>query len=162
MNQMQNNKMTSTKPYIIKAFYSWIIDNNCTPYILVNAEFDRVVVPQQYVENGQIVLNISMSATHNLELDNDFVSFSARFAGIAHNVFIPIESVLAIYAKENGRGMIFSDDENHETEIGSDSDSDGDEDKKGGGNTENNKTLSSSSTNKGKKPKGKPNLTVVK
>lgn len=103
--------MISTRPYLIRAFYEWIADNNCTPHIVVNAEIEHVEVPPDFVEGGQIVLNIAMPAVHNLSLNNDAVSFQARFGGVPHNVYVPIKAVMAIYARENGRGMVFSDDD---------------------------------------------------
>ncbi|MBE9561862.1 MAG: ClpXP protease specificity-enhancing factor [Proteobacteria bacterium] len=103
--------MTSIQPYLLRAFYDWIVDNGLTPYMLVNAEYKDIVVPQQYVENGQIILNVSPTAVENLILDNDLVSFSARFSGQSFSVYVPIMAVLGIYAKEeNGQGMFFKDE----------------------------------------------------
>ena len=99
--------MTSSRPYIIRALYEWIIENNCTPYILVNAFDDGVEVPQEHVRDGQIVLNISPVAVTDLQLGNDRLDFEGRFAGIPKRVFVPIAAVCGIYAKENGQGMIF-------------------------------------------------------
>src|ERR1700687_2226628 len=99
--------MNSTKPYLIRAFYEWIVDNSCTPYVVVNANFPEVSVSLQYIDNGQIVLNVSVSAVQSLTLGNSAINFSARFSGISHNISIPIGAILAIYAKENGRGMVF-------------------------------------------------------
>lgn len=103
--------MNSTRPYLIRAFYEWIVDSNCTPHIVVNAEFPNVAVPREFVEAGQIILNISMPAVHNLTLNNDAVSFQARFGGVAHDVYVPVAAVTAIYARENGRGMVFTEEE---------------------------------------------------
>jgi len=103
--------MTSMRPYLLRALYDWIADNQLTPYLVVNAEHDQVEVPRQYVENGKIILNISNSAVQELNLDKEWVSFSARFSGRAFSVFIPIQAVLAIYAKENGKGMAFQPEE---------------------------------------------------
>jgi stringent starvation protein B len=103
--------MTTTRPYLIRAFYDWIVDNDCTPHLVVNAEFESVVVPLDYVEAGQIVLNISMNAVSDLELGQDAIQFSARFKGESHDIYVPIGAVLAVYAKENGRGMVFSEDD---------------------------------------------------
>lgn len=103
--------MISTRPYLIRAFYEWIVDNGCTPHIVVNAEQNNVEVPRAFVESGQIVLNISMPAVKNLTLNNEAVSFQARFGGVAHDIFVPVSAVLAIYARENGRGMVFSEEE---------------------------------------------------
>ncbi len=99
--------MTSTKPYLVRAFYDWIVDNGATPYLLADATQDGVEVPRQYVNNGQIVLNLSPVAIHGLHMDNDWISFNARFAGTAMDVFVPLSAVLAIYARENGQGMAF-------------------------------------------------------
>ncbi len=106
--------MNSSQPYLLRAIYEWIVDNAMTPYVLVDAKNDAVQVPQQYVENGKIVLNIAPRAVNELDLGNEHVLFNARFSGQPMNVSFPISSVLAIYAKENGQGMVFnekSDDE---------------------------------------------------
>jgi len=98
--------MTSSRPYLIRAIHEWIGDNGLTPYVLVNAENAEAVLPQQFVENGKIVLNISVGATSGLHINDDWVLFSARFNGQSMDISIPIEAVLAIYAKENGQGMV--------------------------------------------------------
>ncbi|OOZ41862.1 ClpXP protease specificity-enhancing factor [Solemya pervernicosa gill symbiont] len=103
--------MTSSRPYLIRALYEWISDNDCTPYLLVNSEFDEVVVPTEYIEDGKIVLNISMGAVSGLELGDEVISFSARFSGKSNDIFVPIGSVLALYARENGQGMMFAEEE---------------------------------------------------
>jgi stringent starvation protein B len=104
--------MTTSRPYLVRAIHEWILDNEMTPYLLVDIEGEGVNVPAQQGQNGKIVLNISPRAVEGLMLGNDAIGFSARFGGIATDVFVPIDSVLAIYAKENGRGMVFSDEEN--------------------------------------------------
>ncbi|ASQ45078.1 ClpXP protease specificity-enhancing factor [Legionella clemsonensis] len=106
-------KMTSNKPYLIRAIYDWIVDNDLTPYILVNTNFPGIQVPQEYVNNGRIVLNISPKACRGLHLENDRIIFTARFSGHSMQIFIAPAAVLAIYAKENGQGMEFPD-ETHE------------------------------------------------
>ena len=106
------SKMTPSKPYIVRAYYEWIADNNLTPYIVVNVQTPFVEVPMQYVENGKITLNISMTATQGLILGNDGIQFKARFAGIPISVYCPIPSIIAIYAKENGKGKIFTEEDN--------------------------------------------------
>ncbi len=103
--------MTTSRPYLIRAIHEWILDNTMTPYLLVDIEGEGVDVPRQHGQNGKIVLNVSPQAVEELMLGNDAIGFSARFGGIATNVYVPIDSVLAIYAKENGRGMVFSEDE---------------------------------------------------
>ncbi|MEN0107796.1 ClpXP protease specificity-enhancing factor [Pseudomonas sp. GV071] len=99
--------MNSSRPYLIRALYEWIVDNDCTPHLLVNAEYPNVQVPQGFANDGQIVLNVSPSAVRHLHMDNDAVSFEGRFGGVAHTLFIPASAVLAIYARENGQGMVF-------------------------------------------------------
>ncbi len=103
-------KMTSCRSYLVKALNEWIIDNNMTSYIVVNALEKNVEVPRQYEENGKIVLNISPVAVQGLSIDNENIMFAARFSGASMNVFIPMTAVLAIYAKENGQGMVFTQD----------------------------------------------------
>lgn len=101
-------KMTSSKPYLIRALYEWIVDNSLTPYLLVNAKADEVLVPQQYVnKEGQIVLNIAPRAIMGLDMEGDTVQFNARFGGIPTDIFVPCYAVLGIYARENGQGMMF-------------------------------------------------------
>jgi len=106
--------MTSLKPYLLRAVYEWITDNGLTPYLLINADHPNTVVPQQFVENGKIILNIKPQAIHALILGNEEVSFSARFNGQSMNIHVPIRAILTIYAQENGKGMIF-DPEDEET-----------------------------------------------
>ena len=99
--------MKSMRPYLLRALYEWIVDNELTPHLLVNAEHEQVEVPSQYVENGQIILNISQMAVQGLTLGDDWVSFTTRFSGQPFSVFVPVKAVLAVYAKENGKGMFF-------------------------------------------------------
>jgi stringent starvation protein B len=103
MNALES---TSTRPYLIRALYDWCTDNGFTPYVAVLAD-DTVQVPREYVKNGEIVLNISYDATSSLKLGNEFIEFKARFAGIAREIMVPVNRVLAIYARENGQGMAF-------------------------------------------------------
>jgi len=103
--------MTTSRPYLLRAIHEWILDNDLTPYLLVDIESEGVDVPRQHGQNGKIVLNVSPQAVEGLMMGNDAISFRARFGGIATEVYVPMEAVLAIYAKENGRGMVFSDDE---------------------------------------------------
>lgn len=100
--------MTSSRPYLIRALYEWIVDNGCTPHIVVNAMAKGVEVPQQYVnKDGQIVLNIAPRAVSNLEMTNQAISFSARFGGIPTNIYVPCYAVMGVYARENGQRMMF-------------------------------------------------------
>ncbi len=99
--------MTSSRPYLLRALYEWILENDCTPYVVVNAWLDGVMVPQEYVKDGQIVLNISPTAVHELQLSNEAMQFNGRFAGIPTPVYVPVSAVMGIYARENGQGMVF-------------------------------------------------------
>jgi stringent starvation protein B len=103
-------KMTSSRPYLIRALYQWIVDNGVTPYILVDALVDGVDVPDQHIQDNKIVLNIAPMAVEALTLGDDAISFSARFSGKSMNLLVPTEAVLAIYARENGQGMMFNDE----------------------------------------------------
>lgn len=97
---------TSTKPYMLRAIYEWCTDNGYTPYVAVFVN-GQVVVPREYVKNGEIVLNISFDATQSLKIANDAITFKARFSGIARDIYVPIDNVVAVYARENGQGMAF-------------------------------------------------------
>jgi stringent starvation protein B len=103
MNALES---TSTRPYLIRALYDWCTDNGLTPYVAVQVD-DTVQVPREYVKNGEIVLNISFDATSSLKLGNEFIEFKARFAGSAREIMVPVNRVIAIYARENGQGMAF-------------------------------------------------------
>jgi len=103
--------MTPLKPYLIRAIYDWILDNNLTPHMLVDAENPKAVLPQQFVQDGRIILNIRPAAVEALSLGNDAIEFNTRFSGKSTYVNAPIGAVLAIYAKENGKGMVFEAEE---------------------------------------------------
>jgi stringent starvation protein B len=102
--------MTSSRPYIVRALYEWILENHCTPYVLVNAFYEGVEVPQEHVKDGQIILNISPSAVQDLSVKDFAIEFQGRFGGLSKQVFVPIQSVMGVYAKENGQGMMFDTD----------------------------------------------------
>jgi len=106
--------MTPLKPYLIRSIYEWIIDNDLTPYLLVDAENRSAILPVQLIEDGKILLNIRPEATDALSLGNEWVEFNARFSGKPMHIVVPVIAVLAIYAKENGKGMVF-DQEDEET-----------------------------------------------
>ncbi len=104
--------MTSSRPYILRAIHQWIVDNGLTPHLLVNTAVPGTRVPEQYIENGKIILNISARAVSDYHQDNEWILFQARFGGRSQEIVIPVSAVLAIYAKENGKGMVFGQDEN--------------------------------------------------
>ncbi|MEP1214771.1 MAG: ClpXP protease specificity-enhancing factor [Marinobacter sp.] len=139
--------MTSSRPYLVRAFNEWILDNDCTPYIVVDAGVQGVQVPTEHVANGQIVLNISPGAVRGLVIGNGALEFSARFGGVPMQVFIPLQAVMAVYAKENGEGMVFG------SEPGS-PDPEGPEGKHGDNAGDNGQN--------GDRPSGRPTLKVVK
>ncbi|MEM1092762.1 MAG: ClpXP protease specificity-enhancing factor [Pseudomonadota bacterium] len=103
--------MISSRPYLIRALYDWIVDSDLTPYLLADVTVDGVDVPPQGIKDGRIVLNMAPHAVQDMVLGNDAVTFSARFSGAARNVYLPVSAVLAVYAKENGHGMMFAADE---------------------------------------------------
>lgn len=103
--------MTSSRPYLLRAIYEWLVENQLTPYIMVDASFPGVEVPSRHVEDGKIVLNIESQAIQMLRMGNDAIEFDARFSGVSRHIFVPIRAIKAIYAFENGRGMVFGDDE---------------------------------------------------
>jgi stringent starvation protein B len=97
---------SSTRPYLIRALYEWCTDNGLTPFIAVLVD-ETVRVPNEYVKDGEIVLNISFDATSSLNMGNEFIEFKGRFGGVARDIFVPVDRVVAIYARENGQGMAF-------------------------------------------------------
>ena len=108
--------MNSSKPYLLRALYEWILDNDTTPYILVDISNDDVAVPPGIANDGKVVLNLAPQAIQNLDMSNDHVSFSARFNGVAEDIFCPMSSLLAIYARENGEGMMFPPEDSDESD----------------------------------------------
>jgi stringent starvation protein B len=106
--------MLSNKPYLIRAFYDWIVDSACTPLLVVNTAFPRCNVPKEYIgSNGEIVLNVSPHAIRDLKIGNDIFEFRASFSGVVHLISVPIKAILAVYAEENAQGMYFDyEDEN--------------------------------------------------
>jgi len=99
--------MTSNRPYLLRAFYEWIIDNELTPHLAVNAYHPGVSVPRQYVTDGQITLNIAPRAVASIDMGNEAIFFSTRFGGVPTEIYVPVNAVLGIFAKENGHGMMF-------------------------------------------------------
>ncbi|MCK5809959.1 MAG: ClpXP protease specificity-enhancing factor [Cocleimonas sp.] len=141
--------MTSNRPYLVKAIYEWIMDNNVTPHVVINAMDETVSVPQQYVDDGQIILNVNPSAVQDLVIDDECIMFNARFGGKPYNIYAPMHTVMAIYAAENGQGMMFNEEQN----SGPPPTSNNDSDKSDGGD---------SSGGNNRPPRKKPTLRVVK
>jgi stringent starvation protein B len=126
---MNDTGMSPNRPYIIRALYEWITDNQLTPHVLINAKVDGVEVPERSIQQGKVVLNIDPGAVENLELGNDWLHFNTRFAGVQEEIRIPVDAVIAVYARENGQGMMFAQDEelqsDSQSSIASDLDGDG-------------------------------------
>ncbi len=113
--------ISPTRPYMVRAIYQWIEDNDLTPYLMVDATADNVQIPTEHVQDGRIVLNIASRATGNMSMENDFINFSARFGGVSQEIWVPITAVLGIYAKENSQGMFFDPNEYDDYEPNEDS-----------------------------------------
>ena len=103
----EDTALSSHRPYLIRAIREWAIDNHLTPQLLVDVELDGVEVPAEFVEEGQIVLNISPQAVDHLEMGNEYISFSARFRGVSRSVLVPVDAVLAVFDRESRQGMSF-------------------------------------------------------
>jgi stringent starvation protein B len=101
--------MTSSRPYLVRAIFEWILDNDMTPHLLVDCQNEHVIVPRQHEQDGKIVLNVSPGAVQNLDLGNEAIVFDARFSGESVAIYVPIAYVLAIYTRENGQGMMFNE-----------------------------------------------------
>jgi len=112
--------MTSSKPYLVRALYQWILDNGNTPYILVDTAADQVSIPDGIANDGKVVLNLAPAAIQNLEMTNSQISFSARFNGVAEQIVVPVSALLAIYARENGEGMMFPAEQATDSASGND------------------------------------------
>lgn len=109
-------ELTPNRPYLLRAYYDWLMDNQLTPHVVVDAYVPGTQVPQQYVKDGQIVLNITESAVGGLQITNEFIEFSARFGGVPQQVLLPMAAIVAIYARENGAGTVFDVEEAYQLE----------------------------------------------
>ena len=103
--------MLSNRPYLLRAFHEWIVDSKCTPILVIDANHPRCNIPQDFVEGGEIVFNISYAAIRDLKISNEFIEFKASFSGVIHLISAPIKAVLAVYAEENGEGIFFDAEE---------------------------------------------------
>lgn len=109
--------MTPRRPFLLRAFYDWLLDNDLTPHLVVDATMNGVNVPLEFVQDGQIILNVAPRAVGNLQLGDDAVTFSARFGGRPHSVMVPLYAVQAIYARENGAGTMFEPEPAYEEQM---------------------------------------------
>lgn len=139
--------LTSSVPYLLRAVNEWILDNNCTPFLVVDATVEGTIVPMDYVKDGQIILNIGPQAIRDLVMVNEHVMFNGRFNGIAHEIYVPMDAVLGLVTRENGEGMWFPREETPPEPPGDGPGQDGP-----GGPTQ----------REAPKKKGKPSLKVIK
>ncbi|WP_165466648.1 ClpXP protease specificity-enhancing factor [Enterobacter cloacae] len=116
---MEMSQLSPRRPYLLRAFYEWLLDNQLTPHLVVDVTLPGVQVPMEYARDGQIVLNIAPRAVGNLELANDEVRFNARFGGVPRQVSVPLAAVLAIYARENGAGTMFEPEAAYDEDVAS-------------------------------------------
>ncbi|QYN44029.1 ClpXP protease specificity-enhancing factor [Gilliamella sp. ESL0441] len=107
---MDPNQMTARRPYLFRAFYDWIVDNELTPYIVVDASVFGVLVPQEFVKDNQIVLNLAPHSVAKYMATNEKIEFNARFSGVSQHIVVPMSAVEAIYARENDAGIVFEDE----------------------------------------------------
>lgn len=149
--------MNSSVPYLIRAINEWILDNDCTPYLILDTTMDEVSVPMEYAKDGQIVLNIGPQAIRDLQITSEYVMFSGRFSGVAHEIYAPVGAVMGIIAKENGEGMWFPREDEDPGDPPSPDDPGPRNDK-----DEGSRDKRTGSGSNGNKPKGPPNLKVVK
>ena len=108
--------MSPRRPYILRALYDWLLDNQLTPLLVVNAEYIGTIIPTEFVQEGRIVLNIAPNATANFSMSQTEIEFSARFSGVPRQVYVPMGAIMAIYARENGAGMMFDTEPGYEQE----------------------------------------------
>ncbi|WP_139281568.1 ClpXP protease specificity-enhancing factor [Vibrio aerogenes] len=157
--------MTPRRPYMLRAFYDWLLENDLTPHLVVDAMLPGVRVPVEFIRDGQIILNIAPRAVGHLELGNDAITFHARFGGSPHSVIVPLYAVQAIYARENGAGTMFEPEDAYVRQI-----ENADEEERSGlvrveTDIENEATSVSdddASPSGSSRPKGKPSLRVIK
>jgi len=142
------DSMTSSQPYLLRALNEWIVDNGATPQILIDSAHPDLTIPDSIRTSEKVVLNISPSAVRDLEIDNEYVSFVARFSGVSHGVLVPIEAIQAIYARESGQGMMFPQSDSGTGDDKTAAEDDGDD--------------SLNTEQSGASRKGKPNLKVIK
>ncbi|EJL6395326.1 ClpXP protease specificity-enhancing factor [Vibrio navarrensis] len=162
---MEIANMTARRPYMLRAFYDWLVDNDLTPHLVVQATMPGVRVPLEFVQDGQIILNIAPRAVGQLELGNEAISFHARFSGRPHSVIVPLHAVLAIYARENGAGTMFEPEEaytNVTGEIEEEWLDDVDDSELSLDDLDSDTASTENSNAEPTRPKGKPSLRVVK
>lgn len=123
---MEISQLTARRPYLLRAIYEWLLDNNLTPHLVVNINRPGVKVPLEHAQGGQITLNIAPRAVHELKLGNEEIRFHARFGGVSHEIVVPLAAAMAIYARENGVGSVLEPERAYELEIEENTDENGD------------------------------------
>ncbi|GLO61881.1 stringent starvation protein B [Vibrio sp. MACH09] len=159
---MEMNDMTPRRPYLLRAHYEWLVDNDLTPHLVVDADLPGVRVPDQFVQDGQIILNVAPRAVGNFEMGNETVTFSARFGGQPHSVIVPLYAIQAIYARENGAGTMFEPEDAYMVDYEELVDEDAITPVTTFGLTVADDTTEEVSDEAPPKPKGRPSLKVVK
>ncbi|UUM31088.1 ClpXP protease specificity-enhancing factor [Vibrio japonicus] len=157
---MDISKMTPRRPYMLRAFYEWLVDNDLTPHLVVSATLPGVRVPEEFIQDGQIILNVAPRAVGNLELGNEAITFNARFGGRPHSVIVPLYAVEAIYARENGAGTMFEPEEAYINESDEELIEESDFSLSVATSEESN--VVQESEEEALRPKGRPSLRVVK
>ncbi|GEK13277.1 ClpXP protease specificity-enhancing factor [Aliivibrio fischeri] len=154
---MDISSMMPRRPYLLRAFYEWIVDNELTPHLVVDATMNGVRVPEEFVQDGQIVLNVAPHSVGNLEMGNEAVTFNARFSGRPHSIILPLYAIQAIYARENGAGTMFEPEEAYEM-----TDDEGIFEEETNLNAVSEDNTSSDNEPEPPRPSGRPSLRVVK
>ncbi|ARD23809.1 MULTISPECIES: ClpXP protease specificity-enhancing factor [Shewanella] len=154
--------ITPNRPYLLRAYYEWLMDNHFTPHVVVDAFVPGTQVPQEFVKDGQIVLNIAGGAVGNLQMTNEFVEFNARFGGVPQQVVLPMASIVAIYARENGAGTVFDMEDAYMAEDESLDSTPPPRSFSAVETTEKTETTEEKPAVTAEKPKGRAHLTVVK
>lgn len=150
--------MTPRRPYLLRAFYEWLVDNDLTPHLVVDATLHGVRVPVEFIQDGQIILNVAPRAVGHLEMGNEAITFNARFGGRPHSVIVPLYAVQAIYARENGAGTMFEPEEAYQAEMQQAEE----EDNSLSEVTQSDASADAPQDEEAPKPKGRPSLRVVK
>lgn len=153
--------MTPRRPYLVRAFYEWLVDNELTPHLVVEANLPGVRVPLEFVQDGQIILNVAPRAVGNLEISNDTIMFNARFSGRPHSVIVPMYAVQAIYARENGAGTMFEPEDGYAADMEANMEEE-QISSLASVDTQETEDVSAKASSEEAKPKGRPSLKIVK
>ncbi|ASU23008.1 ClpXP protease specificity-enhancing factor [Vibrio qinghaiensis] len=159
---MDISQMTPRRPYMLRAFYDWLLENELTPHVVVDATLTGVRVPMEFVQDGQIILNLAPRAIGNLELGNEAITFNARFGGRPHSVIVPLYAVQAIYARENGAGTMFEPEEAYIAYLEAGITEESEQEPMLSVASQEDEELLETRAQETSRPKGKPSLRVIK